>query len=110
MDKYIATIILALATGLTLPAVAGTRDPGVNARQLHQHQRIANGVRSGELTRPEAKDLRSDQRDIRQEERGFKADGQLSSNERQELHQDQRAASQEIYQDKHDAQTRPGTP
>ncbi len=39
--------------------------------------------------------------------RQFKSDGKLTKNERQELHQDQGAASKEIYQEKHDAQERP---
>ena len=98
--------ILVAAT-LSAPTFAGTKDPRVNEHQLRQHERIAQGVKSGELTHAEAKDLRGDQKGIRQEERQFKSDGKLTKNERQELHQDQGAASKEIYQEKHDAQERP---
>jgi hypothetical protein len=78
------------------------RDPGVNQRQRNEQHRIAQGARTGELTRDEAKDLRSDQRDIRQEERAYKSDGKLTRDERQDLHRDQNAASRNIYAEKHD--------
>src|SRR5664279_5424621 len=105
MNKFLVTTMsLVIAVAVTMPAMAGTKDPRVNARQHKQHARIAQGVKSGELTRGEAKDLRGDQRGIRQEERAYKSDGKLTKDERQELHQDQNAASKEIYQEKHDSQ------
>ena len=108
MHKLLASLItIAITAALTVPATAGTRDPRVNERQHKQHGRMAQGVKSGELTRSEVKDLRGDQRDIRLEERQFKSDGKLTKDERQELHQDQKASSQEIYQEKHDDQARP---
>jgi hypothetical protein len=82
------------------------RDPAVNARQHNQHERIAQGVRSGALTQDEAKALRTEQRSIRQEERQYKSDGILARDERRDLHQDLRAASRDIYSEKHDAATR----
>jgi len=78
------------------------RDPGVNQRQRNEQNRIGQGVRSGELTRDEAKGLRGEQRDIRQEERAYKSDGKLTRDERQDLHQDQNGASRNIYAEKHD--------
>lgn len=108
MNKYLLSIasVLVVAT-LSSPAFAGKRDPRVNGHQVRQHERIAQGVKSGELTHAEAKDLRGDQKSIRQEEKAFKSDGKLTKDERQELHQDQSAASKEIYAEKHDAQERP---
>lgn len=91
---------------VTAPAFAGTRDPGVNKRQHKQHARIHQGVKSGELTRTEAKSLRADQRAIRAEEREFKSDGKLTKAERKELHQDQNEASRDIYREKHDQDKR----
>lgn len=96
-----------ISATLATSAMAGTRDPRVNHRQHNQHERIGQGVKSGELTKGEARDLRGDQKDIRQEEQQFKSDGKLTKDERQELHQDQNAASKEIYQEKHDEQERP---
>lgn len=88
-------------------AHAGKRDPGVNARQHQQRERIQHGVRSGELTRREARGLAADQRDIRQLERAYKSDGRLSATERVDLHREQNQASREIFREKHDGQDRP---
>lgn len=102
-----SVITVSFTVGLTGQAFAGTRDPRVNHREHNQHQRIVQGVKSGELTHTEAKDLRGDQKNIHQEEKAFKSDGKLSKDERQELHQDQSAANKEINQEKHDAEQRP---
>ena len=83
------------------------RDPGVNARQANQTARIQEGVKSGELTRPEAQELRTERRDINGLEQGYKSDGTLSKDERQTLHQELNQQSKEIYEEKHDDQTRP---
>ena len=108
MNRLLLAIsALTITAVLSAPAQAGTRDSRVNHRQHHQHERIAQGVKSGELTRNEATDLRGDQKEIRAEEKTFKSDGQLTKDERQELHQDQNAASKEIYAEKHDEQERP---
>jgi len=85
---------------------AAVRDPGVNARQHNQRDRVAQGVRSGELTKDEAQGLRAESRSIRQEERQYKSDGMLTKDERKDLHQDLNAASRNIYGEKHDAETR----
>jgi hypothetical protein len=84
----------------------GVRDPGVNARQADQRERIQQGIRSGELTRGEARQLVAEQRNIRQEERQYKSDGVLTGDERKDLRQDLRAASKDIYTEKHDAERR----
>ena len=88
-------------------AEAGTRDPGVNHRQQNQHQRIKQGVRSGELTRRETGALAREQRDVRQLERAYKSDGELTRAERADLHREQNQASRHIYNQKHDPQDRP---
>jgi hypothetical protein len=84
-----------------------TRDPGVNARQHNQQERIHQGVRSGELTRRETARLREEQRDVRQLERAYKSDGTLTGAERADLHHEQNQASRDIYRQKHDEQDRP---
>ena len=82
-------------------------DQGMNQRQDKQADRIHQGVRSGELTRAEAKDLKQDRRDIRQEERQYKSDGHLSKAERMDLRHDKQALSKDIYRAKHDSDKRP---
>ena len=84
-----------------------TRDPGVNARQHNQRERIQQGVRSGELTRRETGRLVEEQRDVRQLERAYKSDGTLTGAERRDLQHEQNQASRDIYRQKHDEQDRP---
>jgi hypothetical protein len=84
-----------------------TRDPGVNARQHNQRDRIQQGARSGELTRRETGKLVHEQREVRQLEREYKSDGKLTGAERRDLHQEQNEASRHIYDQKHDAQDGP---
>ena len=84
------------AAALTLiagSASASTFDPGIDYRQARQHERIAQGVRSGELTAREAARLRAEQRAIAAEERYFKRDGRLSAWERADLERDLDRAS-----------------
>jgi len=82
-------------------------DPGVNARQERQEHRVKQGVRSGELTKGETQQLREERRNIRQEERTYKADGTLTRDERKDLHQDMNDLSKDIYTEKHDDEKRP---
>jgi uncharacterized membrane protein YebE (DUF533 family) len=103
----LAAIATFLFAGATL---AQTADPGINARQENQKDRIQQGVHSGELTRHEAKKLRTTERGIRAEERAFKSDGTLDKTERKVLHQDLNQANRQIYRQKHDAQKRPPHP
>lgn len=114
---------LALASGMsltTLPVLAEGgahsahpqakhREYNVNHRQHHQADRIRHGVKSGELTRAEVKELNQQRREIRQQERAYKADGQLTRAERRDLHHDMNALSKNIHNEKHDAEKRPGT-
>lgn len=114
-------VSLAFASGLSITAMpvfaeggahhrrthVQQRDPGVNHRQHHQTHRIQQGVRSGELTRAEARDLNHQRRELRQQERAYKADGQLTRAERRDLHQDLNALSKDIYNEKHDDESRP---
>ena len=85
---------------------AAVRDPGVNERQANQTARIQQGVKSGELTHGEAQDLRTERRDIRDLEHTYKEDGTLTRDERQDLHQQLNQQSQEIFEEKHDDETR----
>lgn len=120
MNKHlmISLAVLSTVSMTALPALAEgparhahpnlkNRDPGVNHRQHQQSDRIQQGVRSGELTRPEAHDLREDRREIRAQEREYKADGKLTKDERRDLHQDMNALSKDIHSQKHDADKRP---
>lgn len=94
---------------LLLSALALIASPVFADTPQHQHRqdhRLQQGVRTGEITRDEAKQLRQERRDIRQEEREYKSDGKLSREERKDLHQDLKDLSKDIYRDKHDGERR----
>lgn len=96
-----ATLII-----MALPAAAAPGDRGIDARQQRQHQRIAEGSRSGDLTRGEAHALRGEQRAIRREEARARADGVVTPRERAGLHRDLDRSSRHIHDERHDAQRR----
>ena len=109
--KTLSATVLTLAGVLAVVSASQadtrhTRDPGVNARQHNQRDRIQQGVRSGELTRRETGKLVEEQRDVRQLERAYKSDGTLTGAERRDLHHEQNQASRDIYRQKHDEQDR----
>lgn len=81
--------------------------PGMHAREHNQANRIGQGVRSGQLTKDEARGMAKDQRDIRHEVRGYQADGEFTRKERKDVRQDMNEASRDIYREKHDAEQRP---
>ena len=69
--------------------------------------RIRQGVRSGELTRPEQARLKGKERDVRRDERAARADGVVTPAEHREIRRDKKNLNRSIYRQKHDAQTRP---
>ena len=110
--KTLSATLLTLAGVLAVASASQadtrhTRDPGVNARQHNQRERIQQGVKSGELTRRETGRLVEEQRDVRQLERAYKSDGTLTGAERRDLNHEQNQASRDIYRQKHDEQERP---
>ena len=60
-------------------------DNRVDRRQDKQWARINNGIKSGSLSRREAKRLRKDQRKINRMERGFERDGYYGPRERRAM-------------------------
>ncbi|MBF0566179.1 MAG: hypothetical protein HQK89_13165 [Nitrospirae bacterium] len=76
-------------------------DPVVHARERNQQRRIAQGVRSGQLTPKEAAHLEGRQAKIRRDERRMKADGNLTRGERRKLNRELNRSSRKIYNKKH---------
>ena len=97
--------LAALLTAMSLPAMAGT--PVLDARERNQRERIAQGIRSGELTRPEARRLVQGEIALRRHERLAKSDGVVTRAERIRLGRHADRMSDRIYRQKHDRQDRP---
>ena len=96
-------LVLGLVTGIFAMAQAQTI---VKERQVNQHQRINEGVVSGELTKAEAKRLKAEQRHIQKEKKAALADGVVTRREVKHIRRDQRRASRDIHRQKNDAQDR----
>jgi len=92
----------AFAATMTQPVVAAS----INASQTQQHNRIAQGLNSGEITRWEAKKLAQEQRRITKMERQFRSDGHLGPVERKILKVQLGKSSQHIYSVKHNFASR----
>jgi hypothetical protein len=98
--------VLVAALAITSIASAQTRTPVINHREHRQERRINQGVRSGELTRNEARHLRNDERRIRDDKRMAKADGHVTRGERRHLRHEENRTSRAIYRDKHNGRVR----
>ncbi len=99
---------LGIIVGLTVTALADhkNRVPVTRKRQAEQHQRIHQGVRSGEVTKGERAKLGKKQHEINQDIREAKSDGVVTGAERKDIHQDQNQASRHIYRAKHNRRDR----
>jgi hypothetical protein len=95
------------------PAPPSTqKEQNVQHREHAQQERIANGIKTGELTPGEASTLEKEQARLNREARAMKAanGGKLSAADRAKLEQQQNKLSKQIYQQKHDAQTQNQNP
>jgi hypothetical protein len=83
----------------------------VGQRRENQQDRIANGVKSGQMTAGEAARAEKQQQGInKQVAADRKANGgKLNASEKKQINKEQNAASRNIYRKKHNAKTQPGT-
>ena len=102
MNKIFVAITVLLFAGSV--SFAQTATPRVTKRQIHQQQRIRQGVKSGELTKPEARRLEVREAKIQRDKKAAKSDGVVTRGERAKLNREQNRASRRIYRQKHDAQ------
>lgn len=101
MLKTLAVTGITIFTASTL---AGT--PNIDKRENHQKKRIAQGVKSGELTARETKRLAKGQKQLHRMEKRAKADGVVTKIERARLQHKANKESAKIYRNKHDRQDR----
>lgn len=99
--KFTVIAIMVMALGIS----------NANAQQIkqtakNQKHRIRQGVKSGELTRSETRNLVKQEKEIHQEVKAAKADGTVTGAERREIKQDQRQTSRAIYRKKHNRRDR----
>jgi hypothetical protein len=93
------------------PISAADREAGShynpNNREANQDQRIANGLRSGQMTSGEAARAERTQSNIDQQVHNDRVanGGKLTGQERQQINGEQNAASRQIYNEKHNGNT-----
>jgi hypothetical protein len=78
-----------------------------NTREANQDQRIANGLRSGQMTSGEAARAERTQSGIDQQVHNDRAanGGKLTNQEKQQINREQNAASRQIYNENHNGNT-----
>jgi predicted transglutaminase-like cysteine proteinase len=128
MTMQVKSFFLSAAlAAMLLPAAAQSNAPAANTAQTdpptqqdkatvgerkeNQQDRIANGVKSGELTSGEASQLEKKESKLNAETRAMRAadGGKLTAADKAKLQRQQNRLSHQIYNQKHDAQTQPGT-
>jgi hypothetical protein len=79
----------------------------VGQRRENQQDRIAQGIKSGQLTAGETAKLENQQKGINQQVKADRAanGGKLTPGEKQQVNKEQNAASKNIYNKKHNANT-----
>ena len=90
----------------TAPATTPTTKPNeVNGRMENQRDRIQQGVKSGELTKAEQRNLNKDQRNIHEQVAADRAlnGGKLTKGEHAQVNREMNAESKKIYRKKHNA-------
>jgi hypothetical protein len=103
-----AAFIVLCGLSLESNAQSKTYPRSINSRESRQQRRIADGVRSGELTARETYRLEREQYQIRRMESRFRQSGDgLSGRERFRLQRELNQSSRRIYRQKHDQQDYP---
>jgi metal-dependent amidase/aminoacylase/carboxypeptidase family protein len=100
-------IMMVAATVAVTGAVAQTNT--VDQRKENQQDRVAQGIKSGQLTAGETANLETKEAAINQEVRTDRTlnGGRLTNQEKQTVNRQQNRMSKQIYADKHNAATQP---
>ena len=91
------------------PTPDATKKPqNIRQRKINQQARIHQGVKSGELTKHETRNLEKKEHALNREERDMRKmnHGKLTKQDRKTLHQQQKQLSKQIYKDKHNKHKR----
>lgn len=93
--------------GSSAPSTTPAQKPTIAQRKENQQDRIAQGVKSGQLTAGETSNLETKEAAINGETRADRAanGGKLTPAEKQQVNRQQNHLSNQIYQDKHNANT-----
>ena len=90
----------------------GTGTGEIAQRKENQQDRIAQGIKSGQLTAGETARLEGKESALNQETRDMRSldGGKLTPKDKQAVNQQQNRLSNDIYREKHDGETQPPLP
>ena len=97
MKKILLLSVMALLLGGATETLAQRRGDNRTDRQ-----RIRRGIRSGQITRDEARQIRERERQIRAERRTYRSDGVITREERREIRRDEREQDRYIRSQRRD--------
>ena len=106
-SQLIQTLValIPVAAGSAFAQTSGTPNDPFLQRNINQQQRIEQGLQSGQLNTREAARLEREESRVERMEAGAMKDGTVSAQEAQRINQAQNRVSNDIYREKHDAQT-----
>ncbi len=96
MKKFLLLIVIVMFVGFASDTF------GQRYNDRGDRRRIRRGIRSGQITRDEARDLRARQLQVRQARRAARSDGTLTRDERRALRHDERGHDRQIRQARRD--------
>jgi len=105
------TLLTTALAILALPVVAQTTNPvpatgeSIQDRKENQQDRIANAVKTGQLTAGETANVEKKESNLNHEEKDMRSldNGKLTAADKATLNQQQNQLSNQIYQDKHNS-------
>jgi len=98
-------LALIATLSLTTSALSAQTSQEINQRKENQQDRIAQGVKSGQLTAGETQHLEKQEAAINHEEKAMRAqdNGHLTKADKSLINKQQNQESKRIYRDKHNS-------
>ncbi len=97
-----ASLLVVVMLSLAAKAPAKDGDKNVDHREARQQRRIEQGIKHGQLTPDEVKQLEAQEGKIAATEKNFMSDGKLTKDEGKQLEQALNDASLQIWAHRHD--------
>jgi len=99
--------IIGTTMAMAVSSLFAQTSASIQQRKQNQQNRIANGIKSGQLTAGETKNLERREANLNGNERQMRAanSGKLTAADRSQLNKQENHISGKIYQDKHNANT-----
>ncbi len=102
MRKFLLLSAITLLLAGSTEAFAQGRNRGASYNDRQDRQRVRHGVRSGQITRDEARQIRERERQIREARRASRSDGILTREERREIRRAEREQDRYIRTERRD--------